>query len=322
MNVRKSLADRLRSTQPGQAALKLLTRMSLGSGQVADVRFAAALHHDHELRRGALEKGALYLRDLGFYDHGEFARIHDAGAFFVSRLKTSVFPVVYKVYQGIDETVSCFEEPLDNRLSYGAVVDVDAFFRLDDGTERIFRVVQIEVPEVDRHDEPTGALRRLWLVANLDRNEWTVAAIAALYRLRYACIERLFRFGKHIGRLDHLDSGRMPVLLIFVVAFWILQTLADRVTQQLLPVYGFGRVSGDRTMPVVVEGWSDRMQALYTPRKHHQLLWKALHESVLHLGRHPNPSQRKRIRQVVITLAEQAASKRHFPAAAALTGQA
>jgi Transposase DDE domain len=303
MRVRGSLAERLRSTQPGQAALKLLTRMSLATGQVADLRFAAARHHDHPLRRGALEEGALYLRDLGFYDHTEFAQIHDAHAFFISLLNDSVRPVIYQVYQGVSLRGDAYDPPLDGTLTYGPVVDVDAFFRLEDRSERLFRVVQIEVPVVDRHDLPTGEMRRVWLVTNLDRDEWSVPVIAALYRLRYACIERLFRSCKHLGRLDHLNTGRMPVVMVFVVASWIVQTLADRMTQQLVRRFGFGGVRGDRVMSVLVEGWSEIMRCLFTRGGMRSPFWDTLWTSLVHHGRHPNPSQPKRARQVAATLA-------------------
>lgn len=248
MRVRNALHQRLCATTPGQAALKLLPRLSLAKGQLENLRFAAAVHHDHRLLRGTLTKGALYLRDLGFYEHDEFARIHDAGAFFVSLLKENARPVIAKAFEGIRSSFSPFEQPLDGRFSYGPTVDVDAFFRLSERSERVFRVVQIEVPSEDRHGRPTATLRRVWFVTNLDRATWTPAAIGALYRLHYTCIERLFRSCKSLGRLAHLDSGRMPVLMTFIVSSWILQTLAARLTQQLVHRYQLGNVSGDRVM--------------------------------------------------------------------------
>lgn len=305
MPVRKSLSDRLQSTTPGQAALKLLVRMSLAQGQVEDVRFAAAIHHDHKLLRGEVIAGALYLRDLGFYEHAEFARIADANAFFVSLLKSNAMPVVAKVYQGIRAFRAAEGVTLDGSLTYSRSVDVDAIFRLADGTQKTFRVVSLEVPVTNQHDKPTGERRRLWLVTNLDRKEWSVEAIAALYRLRYTCIERLFRSCKHIGKLDNLDTGRMAVVMVFVASSWLLQTLADRVVNALVKHLGFGQVSGDRVLLVLVDAWNDVMKWLYGGAT--QAKWELLAQRLRYFGRHPNPSQPKRIRQVVDTLEAQPA---------------
>jgi hypothetical protein len=96
----QSLAEVFRGTGPGQAGIKLLARLSLSQGQLDDIRAGAAVHHDRRLLRlGEAVAGALYLMDLGFYDHTLFAQLDDAGSYFVSRLKEGVVATIASVSQ-------------------------------------------------------------------------------------------------------------------------------------------------------------------------------------------------------------------------------
>lgn len=317
MNVRKSLAERLRSTTQGQAALKLMAKYSMAKGEVQDIRIGAAIHHDHRLLRGAPQEGALYLRDLGFYDHSEMARIDDANAFFLLRLKGNAMPTLDEVFEGI-EPPSTTGHRLDGELQYASKVDVNAWFQLADGSGRSFRVVSIEVPSTDRHGKVLGVTVRLWFVCNLPREIWSVESIASLYRLRYSVIERYFRSSKHLGRMDHLDTGRMPLLMTFLLASLLLQTLANRLTQQLIQDDGFGHVSTERVMTCLVEGWSLIAKSLSSPKPWSSTVW---HETLLIMrrqGRHPNPHQPQRAAQVAALLAREFSPKKAKMAAASV----
>lgn len=97
----QSLAEVFRGTGPGQAGIKLLARLSLSQGQLDDIRAGAAVHYDRRLLRlGEAVAGALYLMDLGFYDHTLFAQLDDAGSYFVSRLKEGVVATIASVSRG------------------------------------------------------------------------------------------------------------------------------------------------------------------------------------------------------------------------------
>lgn len=140
-----SLAEIFRGTGPGQAGVKLLARLSLAQGQLDDARVGAAVHHDRRLLRlGEAVAGALYLMDLGFYDHALFARLDDAGSTFVSRLKEGVVATIASVSRGVLDARHAVGRRIDDALGTHATVDVDARFRCrqEPSGERVFRVVK------------------------------------------------------------------------------------------------------------------------------------------------------------------------------------
>lgn len=305
--VRAAAADTLRSTTPGGAAIKLLATIALGTGTLADVRLGAAIHHDRRLLRDRTAvAGALYLRDLGFYDHGEFVRLDAAGAFFVSRLKDLAVPTIVAVACGVAAT--SIGARLDDFVEYGPDVDVDARFRVAGAPDHVFRVVKLDVPLTDRHDRPTGATRACWYVTNLRPATWSIAAIAAVYRLRWA-VERLFRQNKHLARLDHLDSARLTVLYTFIAASLLFQLLAERLTHALAGAYGAGGVSPDLVLATLHHGWLDLARWLRTPRGLDRPEADAFLRVLAHEARHPNPGQPRRLTTVFEVLARPAAPK-------------
>ncbi len=209
-----ALATVFRGTGEGQAGLKRMAVLSLGQGQLTDVRAGAAVHHDRKLLRlGELVADARYLMDLGFYDHSLFAALDDADARFVSRLKEGVVPLIESVEAGVVDARHAVGKRLDGALRYHRTVDVDARLRTPDGPtkDRVFRVVKVEVPRCDRHDPWQGDHHPFWFVTNLPRDVWTPQMIAVLYRLRWS-IERAFRSMKTLARLDQIRSERPAVI--------------------------------------------------------------------------------------------------------------
>lgn len=308
MAVDAGLAEILRSTTPGQASLKLIGVLSLGKGQLQDIRAGAGVHHDHKLLRLELVAGVLYLLDLGFYDHDMFAAYADAHALFVSRLKDNVMPKLAHVVRGVVGGRRVEGLPLDGDLTYRAEVDVDAHFTVRDDPEaktRMFRVVKLDVPLTDRHGKPKGGWCSCWFVTNLPRETWTVAMIAALYRLRWA-IERLWREAKSFARLDHLRSERPVVLFIFLAASLLFHVLSDRITRQLELAHGIGQVSRDRVLATLIVSWRDLvrdLRAIGTVSSRSLADLSALMERE---GRHPNPGQPRLIKTVFRTIEKEA----------------
>jgi hypothetical protein len=150
----------VRGTSPGQAAIKLMASLSLGDGRLCDVRMGAAIHHDRKLLpTPTYQAGVLYLRDLGFYDHGLFAELDDADAHFVSRLKGNAVPRIVAVACGVSDAASAVGARIDEFLTYSDVVDIDARFQIAGTAARTFRVVMLAVPLTDRHDRATGPKR-------------------------------------------------------------------------------------------------------------------------------------------------------------------
>ncbi len=295
-----ALATVFRGTGEGQAGLKLMAVLSLDQGQLTDVRAGAAVHHDRKLLRlGELVADALYLMDLGFYDHSLFAELDAAGARFVSRLKEGVVPIIESVEAGVVDARHARGKRLDGALRYHRTVDVDARLRTPDGPEkdRVFRVVKVEVPRCDRHDQWQGDHHQFWFVTNLPRDVWTPQMIAVLYRLRWA-IERAFRQMKTLMRLDQIRSERPPVIFAFVVASLIVWALGAAVVREMERERGVGQVSHDRVLACLVEGMADLTLTL--SRRPDD--WKRLLRERLAIfereGRHPNPSQPRRITTV------------------------
>lgn len=300
-----ALADVFRGTAEGQAGLKLMAVLSLDQGQLTDLRAAAAVHHDRKLLRlGELVAGALYLMDLGFYDHSLFAAIDDAKALFASRLKSRVVPRIEAVFAGVVDARHARGERLDDALRYHRTVDVDATFRTDAGA-RTFRVVKVEVPHNDRHDHWQGDHHQFWFVTNLPRDRWTPLMIAVLYRLRWA-IERAFRQMKSLMRLDHVRSESPTVIFAFVAASLIVWALGATIVRELERRRGIGAISHDRVFACLVEALPDLTHTLCRrPAELNNLLRG--HVALLNReGRHPNPSQPRRVTTVFNTLTEEA----------------
>jgi len=226
MNVRATAP--FHRTHEKRAAVKMLGTLSLDHPTLLDVRFAAAVHHDHRLLRRKLVPGALYLRDLGFYDHREFSAIDEPKSFLVSRLKCSAKPTIHQVFRGLPEQGLQGEE-LHGGLPYQPVVDVDAHFRVEGEPQGwLLRGVKVDVPARDRRGRPTGKILECWDVTNLPRDKFTAEMIYLLYCLRGA-IERYWRSCKHLARLDHLNTGRPTILWVFMAVSLLLQTLADQI---------------------------------------------------------------------------------------------
>lgn len=295
-----ALATVFRGTGEGQAGLKLMAVLSLDQGQLTDVRAGAAVHHDRKLLRlGELVADALYLMDLGFYDHSLFAALDDADARFVSRLKEGVVPLIESVEAGVVDARHAVGKRLDGALRYHRTVDVDARLRTPDGPtrSRVFRVVKVEVPRCDRHDHWQGDHHQFWFVTNLPRDVWTAQMIAVLYRLRWS-IERAFRSMKTLARLDQIRSERPPVIFAFVASSLIVWALGAALVREMESARGVGRVSHDRIMACLVEGMADLTLTLSRRPED----WKRLlYERIVIFnreGRHPNPSQPRRITTV------------------------
>lgn len=306
--VRSSLKDRLKSTNAGKAAMKLLASMSLLSGLPTDLRFAAAVHHDAKLLRTKPKKGCLYLRDLGFYDHHQFALIHQADAFFVSLLKGGVNLHVTKVFSGnIQPNTLLFREHVDDD-----VVDVDVRFSVE-GECFNFRVISLVVPVEDRHGKPTNKTQRLWWVSNLGR-EHAPQVVAALYRLRYGAIERLFRSLKNLGRMDQLDSGRMTVVMVFVLASMLLQILSTIIVNELGKEIGKEEVSEEQVMRILTESWESLARTLVNGKG--EGLWRVVIGQVERHGRTPNRKQPRVMKRVIKQMEEHDANQSLFPQAA------
>ena len=301
--LRKSLHERFASTTPGMAALKLLACVSLRKGQVEDARFSAAIHHDHRVLRQAPVPQALHLRDLGFYDHHEFAAMDDANASFISLLKSNAAPVIERVFRGVESPQDPSGRRIDDRLVWKTAVDLEARFLVSGQASRLFRVVGLRVRRTDRHDKKSKEMTTVWLVTNVSPEIATAEQIGALYRLRYVCIERLFRSLKSLCKVRRLDTGRAPVVFVFVILSLLLQTLSDQLVRALEERWGMGEVSRDGVMKVLLVRFKEMAKGLCRGRKDMGSMWEEWFEQLQAWGEHPNGRQPSRVARILEALA-------------------
>lgn len=301
-----AMADTFASTTEGKAGLKLVGLYSLGEGAMKDVRMGAAVHHDRRLLRlGELTPGALYLLDLGFYDHDLFVAYDDADAYFVSRLKDNAVPLIKGFVQGVYDGRHAQGKRLDGELRYHRQVDVDVLLRVPTAPEGThpFRVVKLDVPGRDRHGNvlPDAESTACWYVTNLPRETWSVAMISALYLLRWS-IERIWRQAKHLARMDQLKSCRPVVIFTLLMSSLLLWAIGNRLAQELEYDLGIGMVSHDRVHACVVAMMADVTRLLRRSCGELKAYLAGRVRVLIHEGHHPNPAQPRRISAVLEVL--------------------
>ena len=83
-----------------ESALKIQTLFDYINGQVKDITITEGYKNDQSFKEhlDKIEKGALYLQDLGYFDKSSFSKIHQQGAYFISRHfnQTALFNEVLK----------------------------------------------------------------------------------------------------------------------------------------------------------------------------------------------------------------------------------
>jgi hypothetical protein len=301
MRLRKGAAKEFPATDEGTAGLKLMTRMSLAEGSLCEAVVDAARTHDHALRlKTPFKRGVLYLRDLGFYDHSEFALLAAASASFVSRWKDGVTAVVDGHAEGLVLPDSLAQgQALDRGDVVGRTSDVDAKLRLEGGGTVAVRLVRVRLVLVDKRGEETGELDR-WYVTNLPRERWTVDAISAAYRLRWL-IERAFRRMKHGARADHLQTARGTAAMALLAASLLVSVLAERVHHALSRELGLKRVSADRCGLAVLSALHRIVMLWKDPRHRGTLSYESLARFITHESWHPNRAQQHLVDEVFST---------------------
>jgi len=188
-----------------------IERLRISGGRVPDIRGAAF---------GRWVKGALSLFDLGYYGHAVFRTIHDAGGFFVSRMKGHANPHVVSLRRG-RKTIPLDGLRLRELKIDEDVLDVDAVFG-EGKAARTYRVVGIR--------EPVSNTWRFY-VTNLVAEEFAAEEIAALYRLRWE-IELLFKEMKSAYRLDEVPTSKPATARCLILAA-LLSLLLGRVLAEI-----------------------------------------------------------------------------------------
>lgn len=227
------------STPSPKASVKLTVGLDLNSGTLRGPELSAGRAGDLKAPLAAVAPpvGGLQLADLNYFDLKKFARWHECGAFWLSRLKSG--PKVHDA-QGRRLDLVAFLQ-----AAGGADVDVDILLG---GTQRlacrlIARPVPAEVAELrrrrllakcaDRGNRPSVLSLALcdWtiLVTNVPRTLLNVTEAVALGRLRWQ-IELIFKLWKSGGGIDEYRSSKPQSalceiygkLLAQVVRHWVI----------------------------------------------------------------------------------------------------
>jgi hypothetical protein len=122
--------------------------------------------------------------------------------------------------------------------------------------------------------------------------------ISALYLLRWA-IERIWRQAKSLSRMDQLSSKRPAVVFVFLLSSLLLWAIGNRIAQEIEYELGLGKVSHDRVHAWLVSTMADIASRLSQRADELDDYLRRRIGVLMRDGRHPNPSQPRRMMAVV-----------------------
>ena len=175
----------------------------------------------HVARSQGIESGTLYIRDLGYTCHDEFASMIAEEADLLMRLKDNANPTVLKVRHGVvgprrSEGLRFKDLTLCRTQD---TFDLDARFKAFDGGTIDLRVVG--------HFNPKTAKYHCY-VTTLPAEMFSVEELETLYALRWV-IELLFKLLKSSCHLDHLDTKDPDALRTHIYASLLAATVLSAV---------------------------------------------------------------------------------------------
>ena len=133
---------------------------------------------------------SLLLADAGYVDRGYFAKVDQAGGFYLVRGLRSLNPVVVTAYRGNGKALKRLEgksiKEINRRTCQDEVLDMDV-----SSGKYHYRLVRRWFPEEKRFC--------LWMT-NLPREQWSAEQVMGLYRCRWQ-VELLFKELKSHNRL-------------------------------------------------------------------------------------------------------------------------
>lgn len=205
------------TTDQGEAAIKLMLRLNLSTGQLAGLSLHDGRVHDSRAAHAAttLPAGSLYLADLGFFRLERLQQLADQEGFFLSRLQaqTTVFAADGTRWDDLAALLTTQAASVDLPVTLGVRQRLPA---------RLIAVrVPQEVADQRRRRLRAEARRRGQTVSahHLTLADWTIfitnapvsrlplAAVLVVARARWQ-IELLFKLWKSHGRIDESRSGK------------------------------------------------------------------------------------------------------------------
>jgi len=236
-----ALPNHLADTFPGarnqrrqiKATMKIQSVYDLLSGYVIHFTISGFTRTDQAASPDILtiaQKGDLVLRDLGYFVLSVFKRIHENGAFFLSRLRHKV--ALYDPSSG--ERIDLLA-----KLRKSPILDIDVV--VGDKERLPVRLVAVPVPESvanerrrkaknnrDRRCRPSKQSLALlgWqiFITNVERSVWDTKTAATIYGIRWR-IEIIFKAWKSHFQLKNVPSGSSAQVEACVLAKLLYLTL-------------------------------------------------------------------------------------------------
>lgn len=203
------------------AGIKWHAIVSLKDGlPVADALTPQRTHDNAALPKEALAPGTLTLFDLGYLDVERFIDAIEAGASFLTRLKTGHNPTVLRVHVGKGDRVKARGMALDEALAQGVLLDEAGAVDLDVRLEKSHRAATARVTAVLA---PDGQFH--WYLSNVGRDVLTADEVASAYRLRWY-IELFFKQLKSGAGLKAILASRQGAVTALLYAKVIALCLA------------------------------------------------------------------------------------------------
>lgn len=197
-------------TNSVQAAAKLHATSDLVHRRVLDVVVTGERKSELDVARAQpVQRGTLYIEDLGYYSFEHFKETMDGGGDILSRLKSNANPFVINVRHGVrapkrSEGMRFQDIEFTSRHD---TFDLDAAFPTKTGYVGL-RVVGRRHPETGEYH---------CYVTSLPPDEFTPEELADLYSLRWVA-ELLFKLLKSSCHLDHLDTSDPNALRTHIYA--------------------------------------------------------------------------------------------------------
>lgn len=217
-----------KSSHQGIAALKIHTRFSFKLGTAERIQVTKAKQHDSKFKGVTQALGLLYLMDLGYWSFSRLARIHQAGSYFVMKLKTSCDPVIVEAPELLQDWVGKTLAEVQDKLTEFAG-DID---------------LQVQLSKNAKTTLPEFRLVALWhedqyyfYVTNLNSDVFSPQHIYKLYALRWE-IEVFFNQIKNVMNLQNIISRNKNGIMIEIYSALIYFLLSQVVIALAAPKQG------------------------------------------------------------------------------------
>ena len=224
--LREKLAKHFRGfkSRGTKSMARITTTMSLLSHQVKHLRITGGRTSEtrgFKITRGLA--GQLVVMDLGFFSFKRFRALMRVRAYFISRLKDAVNPVVLAVRLGKTNVKDAAGRKFQSLRFKGLFIDLNARFGEGSGA--------FEARVVGVWNQTTKEYH--WYVTNVSEHVFGPADVAQVYRMRWQ-VELLYKEWKSLYRLDEISTGKKATARCLILASLIAHLLGRMLAKLLL----------------------------------------------------------------------------------------